>query len=283
LDRSTTPPPISPSKLKSPSKTKTRMPTPTLRQSLDAFWNASTINEWNDQYSPAKTVLSPQKSRQPLQPPSSSSPSALQSRSKSPTKRIKAEVAAEKDFEACKRHLAERFLAELDAKVAEGEISRLSASTGGVRIVWNKTLNSTAGRANWRRETVKTTSPPQRIDGTSTKQSMTTIEKHYASIELATKVIASSEHRLLNVLAHEFCHLANFMVSGVKDQPHGRSFKAWGTRCSAAFGDRGVHVTTKHSYDIDYRYVWRCKNEGECGVEFKRHSKSIDPKRHRCG
>jgi hypothetical protein len=39
-------------------------------------------------------------------------------------------------------------------------------------------------------------------------------------------------------------------------------------------------VTTKHSYAIDYKYVWECTS---CGYEFKRHSKSIDPLRHTCG
>lgn len=39
-------------------------------------------------------------------------------------------------------------------------------------------------------------------------------EEHHAFIELAEKVI-ESEDRLLNTLAHKFCHLANFM----KTQP----------------------------------------------------------------
>jgi hypothetical protein len=51
-------------------------------------------------------------------------------------------------------------------------------------------------------------------------------------------------------------------------------------KCSRAFGSRGVEVTTKHSYAIDYKYIWECVN---CGYEFKRHSKSIDPTRHTCG
>ena len=90
------------------------------------------------------------------------------------------------------------------------------------------------------------------------------------------------ENRLLNVLAHEFCHLANFMVSGVKDQPHGRQFKAWGAQVTKAFKGRGVEVTTKHTYEIEYKFIWQCEN-WECGAEFKRHSKSIDPKRKVCG
>lgn len=103
--------------------------------------------------------------------------------------------------------------------------------------------------------------------------------KHHASIELAEKVI-DDEHRLLNVIAHEFCHLANFMVSGITNNPHGKEFKAWAAQCSRAFGDRGIEVTTKHSYEIDFKYVWQCEG---CGMEYKRHSKSINPERHRCG
>lgn len=51
-------------------------------------------------------------------------------------------------------------------------------------------------------------------------------------------------------------------------------------KCSEAFHHRGIEVTTKHSYTIDYKYIWECTN---CSVEFKRHSKSIDPARHTCG
>ena len=36
-----------------------------------------------------------------------------------------------------------------------------------------------------------------------------------------------SQERLLNVIAHEYCHLANFMISGIKDNPHGKEFKEW--------------------------------------------------------
>lgn len=39
-------------------------------------------------------------------------------------------------------------------------------------------------------------------------------------------------------------------------------------------------MTTKHSYEIDYKFIWEC---GSCGLGYKRHSRSIDPKRHLCG
>jgi predicted SprT family Zn-dependent metalloprotease len=273
-DRPVTPPPASPfkSRLVSPSKTRTRIPTPPMRQSLDAFWSPNEVNEWNDKHSPRKAIGSPKKN--PFLPSSESTFPTSSPKKSSPTKRSSAEVQAKKDFAARKHALAESFLAELDDTITSGQIAALSASTGGVRILWSKTLNSTAGRANWRRETTRTRASP-------TAPATTTTQKHHASIELAEKVI-DDEERLFNVLAHEFCHLANFMVSGIKDQPHGASFKAWGSKCTAAFASRGVHVTTKHSYQIDYKYVWRCSTEG-CWAEFKRHSKSIDPLRHTCG
>jgi predicted SprT family Zn-dependent metalloprotease len=242
-----------------------------MRQSLDAFWSPNEVNEWNDKHSPRKTIGSPKKN--PFLPKSESTSPTSSPRKSSPTKRTQSEVQAKKDFATRKHALAESFLVELDNTITAGQIASLSASTGGVRLIWSKTLNSTAGRANWRRETTKTRP-------SATAPSVTT-QKHHASIELAEKVI-DDEERLFNVLAHEFCHLANFMVSGIKDQPHGASFKAWGAKCTSAFASRGVQVTTKHSYQIDYKYVWRCSSEG-CWAEFKRHSKSIDPARHTCG
>lgn len=266
-------PPASPNKsrLQSPSKTRTRVPTPPHRQSLDAFWNADAVNDWTDQFSPQKALKSPKKLKFIKDDPSTS-PTSSPRKLQSPLKRLKAENEGRKVFEASKHIQAERILLELDQVVTQGKIKELAASTGGVRIVWSKTLNSTAGRANWRRQTTKS----KLLDGT-----IETTHQHHASIELAEKVI-DDENRLLNVIAHEFCHLANFMISGIKDQPHGSQFKAWGRKCTQAFQDRGVEVTTKHSYQIDYKYIWQCSNE-ECAVEFKRHSKSIDPKKHTCG
>ncbi|KAF2769112.1 hypothetical protein EJ03DRAFT_327702 [Teratosphaeria nubilosa] len=271
-DRAVTPPPTSPSKgkLLSPSKRLgQRIPTPPLQMSIDAFWNAEAVNDWNDQYSPQKDWKSPRKLKFLATERETSQPSSPR---KSPTKRTKAEIQAQKDWEVRKHSVAEPFLEELDKTVTGGQIKALAASTGGVKFLWSKTLNSTAGRANWKRETTKT----RQADG-----SIKVEHKHFASIELASKVI-DDEHRLLNVIAHEFCHLCNFMISGIKDQPHGASFKAWGKKCTKAFGDRGVEVTTKHTYEIEYKYIWRCSNE-DCETEFKRHSKSIDPRRHTCG
>lgn len=223
------------------------------------------MNEWNDEYSPQKAL-------KPLKLDDSPIKSSLQlfspAKSRSPVKTAKTKKA----FEQVKHDIANKFLLELDEAMCQGQIAKLSDSTGGVKVIWSKKLNTTAGRANWKRETIKS--------GTASQPSSTTISyRHHASIELAEKVI-DDEHRLMNVLAHEFCHLTTFMISNVKTNPHGKEFKAWAAKCTNLFGDRDIEVTTKHSYEIEYKYIWECEN---CGLEFKRHSKSIDPVKHRCG
>ncbi|KAH7349383.1 SprT-like family-domain-containing protein [Plectosphaerella cucumerina] len=226
--------------------------------SMDLFWDQEFFNEWNEEHSPRKLFL-PKVSKTPA---------------KSPEKEEKAKVVsdrtAKKLFESRKHQLAESFLRELDDTITDGEIARLAATTGGIKIQWSKTLNTTAGRANWKREKVR---------AAAGEQQQQPQVKHHASIELAEKVI-SDDHRLLNVLAHEFCHLANFMITGITTNPHGKEFKVWAAKVSRAFADRDIEVTTKHSYEIDFKYVWSCS---DCALEYKRHSKSINPERHRCG
>ncbi|KZF18908.1 hypothetical protein L228DRAFT_55708 [Xylona heveae TC161] len=173
-------------------------------------------------------------------------------------------------FDQEKYDLGESFLTELDLKITGGKIAELTASGGGVRLVWSKKLNTTAGRANWKREVINS--------GTA-NSNRSAQYRHHASIELAEKVINNND-RLLNVIAHEYCHLATFMIDNIQDKPHGKAFKEWARKCSTLFGNRGILVTTKHSYDINYKYTWQCQ---DCGLEYKRHSKSIDPRRHACG
>jgi predicted SprT family Zn-dependent metalloprotease len=250
-----------------------RIPLTPHRPSMDSFWQQDVINDWNDEFSPRKTPKPMPKLRQDGDEILPRETLLFSHAKKSPTKQDRAARETKKMFSQRKHELAMTFLTELDNKISNGQISKLAESTGGVKIIWSKKLNTTAGRANWKRETIRSSN--KGLDG---KPASTTY-RHHAAIELAEKVI-DDEDRLLNVIAHEFCHLANFMVSNIKTNPHGKEFKAWAAKCSCHFGHRGIEVTTKHSYAIDYKYVWECSN---CGLEFKRHSKSIDPSRHQCG
>ncbi|KAF2788019.1 hypothetical protein K505DRAFT_379192 [Melanomma pulvis-pyrius CBS 109.77] len=300
ISRPSTPPaaPPSPTKLVSPSKKKPRIPlAPALRPSLDAFWSPEVVNNWNDKHSPSKPLLSPKKEKwlQSLEkqdlgllsdsdisiPSPTTSPRKKKANTQSPVKNVVSDTtsptvaqirAQRKAFSASKHALAESFVAELDAAIASSRISTLSRQTGGIKLVWSKTLKTTAGRANWRRETFRVRTGPLPTD-------IREEARHHCSIELAEKVI-DDEERLYNVLAHEYCHLTTFMISEQRNNPHGAEFKNWGRQVSARFAHLGVQVTTKHSYQIEYKYIWRC---GTCAYEFKRHSKSVDPERHSCG
>ena len=280
-------PPSSPSKhhVLSPTKRKLKIPASPHRESADAFWCQEVTNDWVDQHSPRKL-------EQLLQDFEDSdddiSDAMLRStgkrEAKTPSKtalkraeaeKKKAKLARKKSFDNKKVFLAEDFLNVMDEAVAGGQIQRMTEETGGVKIVWSKTLQKTAGRANWKRECVART--------TSAGQHPVKTRKHQAFIELAERII-DDEDRLINTLAHEYCHLANFMISGVHDNPHGASFKQWGRKCRDAlrshpvYGGR-IEVTTKHSYKIDYKYVWSCVG---CGQTYGRHSKSIDTAKLRC-
>ncbi|KAF2827718.1 hypothetical protein CC86DRAFT_349463 [Ophiobolus disseminans] len=305
MSRPVTPPlaPPSPSKLVSPSKKKPAIPkAPGLRPSLDAFWNPEIVNEWNERHSPSKPLVSPKKQKwrediakmmegislddescdAECPSPSTSPRKKKDSQPHSPAKKkpaletaspnVKEVRSQRKEFVSQRAAMAEAFLLELDATVSQGRIHALSKATGGIHLVWSNTLKTTAGRANWRREQIRLRKGPLPTD-------VETTIRHHCSIELALKIIDTPE-RLYNVLAHEFCHLTTFMLSGVRNNPHGVEFKAWGRVASEAFAHRGVQVTTKHSYAIEYKYVWECV---ECGYEFKRHSKSVDTVRHSCG
>ncbi|KAF2466795.1 uncharacterized protein BDR25DRAFT_336347 [Lindgomyces ingoldianus] len=297
ISRPNTPPapPASPSKLVSPSKKKNRIPDATaLRPSIDAFWSAEVVNDWNDQFSPAKPLISPRKQKwlkelfdqhdsdsssnrdalfpSPIASPRKKSQNPIKRDASSASPTVASIRAQRKAFATTKHSLAESFLAELDATITNGKIAELSRPTGGIKIVWSKTLKTTAGRANWRREQFRVRMGSQPTD-------IRPEIRHHCSIELAEKVI-DDEERLYNVLAHEYCHLTTFMISNQRKNPHGAEFKSWARRVSDKFKHLGVEVTTKHSYEIEYKYIWECVL---CGCEYKRHSKSVDTQRHSCG
>ncbi|KAI9772561.1 MAG: hypothetical protein M1835_006267 [Candelina submexicana] len=266
--------------LGTPSK-QLRIPPSPHRPSIDDFWSQAVINRWSDQYSPRKGTSSRHIQEMPgvASQDEDSCPSIRFPRNqapRSPSKKDSKASEAKKAFNLQKHDLAKNFLKELDDTVTGGKVASMAASAGGIHIIWSKKLNSTAGRANWKREHSKTMDEDHL---TAQGETLPISHRHIASIELAEKVIDNKE-RLINVIAHEYCHLANFMISEVRNNPHGKEYKRWAKKCSNAFRHRGVEVTTKHSYTIDYRYIWECT---KCKTTFKRHSKSIDPLRHTCG
>lgn len=53
-------------------------------------------------------------------------------------------------------------------------------------------------------------------------------------------------------------------------------------KVTLVFSYLSIKVTTRHNYSISYKYIWTCASPS-CGLEYKRHSRSIEPTRHSCG
>lgn len=229
------------------------------------FWDVEIQNEWIDRHSP------PKRSTEKLDWMAGSDNKEARKKKygTSPEKR-----GMKKAFDQVKEKIAQDFLEELDEHVTSGQLARLTMGTGGLRIKWSTALQTTAGRAHWKcKETITKVQEP---DGSYKPASE---RKHEAWIELAAKVL-NKEDDLMNTVAHEFCHLAVFMLNGKPKFAHGAEFKSWGQKCMDRFSARGIEVTTKHNYEIDFKFIWRC---ADCTCEVKRHSKSVDPAKQQCG
>ena len=104
--------------------------------------------------------------------------------------------------------------------------------------------------------------------------------KRMARVDLASKVL-TDEERLRSTLLHELCHVAAWLIDGVRKPPHGPGFKKWGRKCTQAYP--GIAVTTCHSYEIQYKFTYLCEHHPACGWKVGRHSKSIDTEKMCCG
>lgn len=288
---------------RSPPKGTSRIPPTPHRESSNAFWSQIETDDWVDYHSPRKpqasspsrmdyltfadtddSIVNSRDSAEPKIELPAVIPSPVVPKPPSKTA-IKKAAAAEKrvtkerqaEFDAQKAEYARTFLEVLDRTVTGGKVLELAKSGGGVPIVWSRTLTATAGRAFWSTLT-------DIVPGESESDPPSLVTRHCCKIELAERLI-TNEYRLLNTLTHEYCHLANFMISKVRGKPHGDSFQRWGRSCAEAMKNHPlyggqIHVTTKHSYSIVYKYVWSCVG---CKAQYGRHSKSINTLRARCG
>lgn len=89
-----------------------------------------------------------------------------------------------------------------------------------------------------------------------------------------------AEQELLNTLAHEMIHQWQF--DALKRRPdHGLEFLRKMTQMNRS-GE--VAVTTYHTLEKEVmalsKFAWRCQ---DCGRLYRRHRRTIQPKRHHCG
>ncbi|KAJ5779577.1 hypothetical protein N7457_007297 [Penicillium paradoxum] len=189
---------------------------------------------------------------------------------------IRAQIAR---FNETKISFAETFLQHLDSTF-DGQVTRMTEETGGIKIIWTKNFRNTAGRATVRSERIFP--GPAGMEHAGRRV-------HYATIELSEKVL-DSEDKILCTMTHEYCHLLDMLVTNNRGKgvaQHGASFKQWGAKCVQALEDHPIYggrveVSTKHTYEINHKYVWACEAQF-CDFKVGRHSKSIDPRRQFCG
>ena len=182
-------------------------------------------------------------------------------------------------FEVRKHEIALRFLAELDEKVTEGRVAELCRCIGGLALKWNGRMTRRAGQTTVKRFDISmvliihyfssnlcsrtSIVPANSLDlfsslpfphSTSTKTQYLRV----ASIELSPTLI-TTEQRLYDTLGHEFAHIANMLVSGELRKPHGASFQHWARKVESKFGvSKGLVITNTHSYELQYKYEFKC-------------------------
>ncbi|MBH0202238.1 MAG: hypothetical protein HP496_08085 [Nitrospira sp.] len=143
-----------------------------------------------------------------------------------------------------------------------------------IEIVWSQRLTASVGMFACREGPMKTFSPlPMTHRRREIRLSLPLFEQLAARTQYA-------EQELLNTLAHEMIHQWQFDV--LKCRPdHGLEFLRKMTQMNRS-GE--VAVTTYHTLEKEVtalsKFAWRCQ---DCGRLYRRHRRTIQPKRHHCG
>jgi hypothetical protein len=288
----------------------------------DGYSDARESEDCNSSDSAPSPCASPTKrSRSPVKSPEKTARAAYLAEKRETAARKKA-------FDAVRASYAADLLSYLDQHLTEGKLAEWSGSRGGVKIAWSKLLRTTAGIAKWKRFPLYSKNVVPGCHCVRQESSGMYLHlEHDITVELGEKVI-DSEERLINTLSHEFCHLADMVFTRKhasrkagdpkpkrQHDDHGKDWHAWVEKTLSCLRSarvdpddprirsswRDVHISVKHDYEIDYKYVWLCAGrsrvqqqheglpslgtpgEDACGMEYSRHSKSINPDKDRCG
>ena len=148
-----------------------------------------------------------------------------------------------------------------------------AGSLAPIEIVWSQRLTASVGMFTCH-EGPKTFYAPGVTNGRrEIRLSLPLFEQLAARTPYA-------EQELLNTLAHEMIHQWQFDV--LRRRPdHGLEFLRKMTQMNRS-GE--VAVTTYHSLEKEVvalsKFAWRCR---DCGRLYRRHRRTIQPKRHHCG
>ncbi|KAK6536417.1 hypothetical protein TWF281_000655 [Arthrobotrys megalospora] len=164
-----------------------------------------------------------------------------------------------KEFEEKKEKIAKEYLKLLDDTVNNGAVERLTAATGGIRLVWTNAKQTTAGTC----QTIRY-SAGLGEDKTSAYFSCV--------ITLESKVCDDVE-RIKDTLAHEYTHACVDILEIDRRQlksegPHGRLFKTWAKKVGKAMNIQTPE--TCHNLEINYKFEYQCTL---CDRVYKAHSR----------
>lgn len=158
------------------------------------------------------------------------------------------------NFKTKKEELVRKLYKLYNSEVFENKLA------DDMNFSWNVKLRGTAGYCYNKRIT-KSTGEVLRI----------------SRIEFSTKIIDRAD-RLRDTMIHELCHAACWVLDGILDG-HGSVWNDWATKAMNRFPEL-PKIRRCHNYDIVAKYIYRCTG---CGYSIKRHSKSINTERKRCG
>ncbi len=166
------------------------------------------------------------------------------------------EGLSEREFKKQREDLLLKYYKEFNSKLFGNKLLSINNSHNISPVVsWSKFLRTTSGQC---------------------RSKLLSNNIRVSTIELSTKV-CDTVYRLKKTLLHEMCHAAAWMIDHNVKPPHGPVFKKWATHVEK---QTGIHISTKHSYDIFFKYTYQCS---ACKQQYNRHSKSIDTTKQRCG
>jgi len=160
---------------------------------------------------------------------------------------------------------------ELQSRWRELNVRFFDGRLPPIRIVWSHRLTASVGMFVSR-------GGPRTSD--STARQRREIRLSLPLLEQLASRTPYAERELLNTLAHEMIHQWQFDV--LKRRPnHGLDFM----RKMREMNRSGeVAITTYHALQKEVlalsRFAWRCR---DCGRIYRRHRKTIEPRRHHCG
>lgn len=161
----------------------------------------------------------------------------------------------------------------LQARWQDLNIRYFSDSLRPIDIVWSRRLTSSVGMFACREG-------PRTVSSSTLAHQRREIRLSLPLFEQLAARTPYAEQELLNTLAHEMIHQWQFDV--LKRRPdHGLEF----LRKMAQMNRSGeVAVTTYHTLEKEVmalsKFAWRCQ---DCGRLYRRHRRTIQPKRHHCG